>query len=134
MEKNSLYDSAHLTVAAIRLHEHCHNGPPRLDDICAALSFSAEEGNRLCHKLTALGIVEVLEKAGETRVFIKNHLAIEEIPRSAETPGLQSELDEFRKSRETQIKKIQSIQLEQAEKKKKLHDELAQKLKNIIKN
>lgn len=134
MEKNSLYASAHLVVAAIRIHEYRHGGPPAIEDICKVLSFSLEEGNRLRHKLISLGIIDALEKSGETRVFVKNHLAIEEIPRHAETSSLQTELDEFKKSREAQVKKIQSIQSEQAEKKKKLHEELEQKLKTIIKN
>lgn len=134
MEKNSLYVSAHLMVAAIRIHEHRHGGPPTIEDICGVLSISGEEGNRLSHKLTNLGIIDALQKSGETRIFIKNHLNIEEIPRHAETSSLQTELDEFKKSREAQINKIKSIQSEQAEKKKKLHDELEQKLKSIIKN
>jgi hypothetical protein len=98
------------------------------------LSFSLEEGNRLRHKLISLGIIEGVETPGETRVFVRNHLSIEEIPRHAETNSLRTELDEFKKSREAKVKKIQSIQSEQAEKKKKLHEELEQKLKNIIKN
>lgn len=134
MEKNSLYVSAHLLVAAIRIHEYRHGGPPAMEDICRMLAISGEEGNRLSHKLISLGIIDALEKSGETRVFIKNHLNIEEIPRHAETSNLQTELDEFKKSREAQINKIKSIQSEQAAKKKKLHDELEQKLKNIIKN
>jgi len=40
----------------------------------------------------------------------------------------------LKKSREAQIQKIKSIQSEQAEKKKKLHEELEQRLKAIIKN
>jgi hypothetical protein len=134
MEKNNLYSSAHLLVAAIRIHEYRHGGPPAIEDICRLLAFSPEEGNRLSHKLFGLGIIEAIEKSGETRVFIKNHLNIEEIPRHAETSSLRTELDEFKKSREAQIQKIKSIQSEQAEKKKKLHDELEQKLKSIIKN
>lgn len=134
MKKNNFYTSAHLVVAAIRIHEHGYAGPPTIDNICETLSISLEEGNRLCHKLSELQIIEVLEKSGETRVFVKNHLNIEEIPNQPETGGLQSELDQFKKSRETQIKKIQSIQSEQAEKKKKLHEELEQKLKTIKKN
>ncbi|PIP38381.1 MAG: hypothetical protein COX19_13055 [Desulfobacterales bacterium CG23_combo_of_CG06-09_8_20_14_all_51_8] len=134
MEKNSLYASAHLVVAAIRIHEHRHGGPPTIEHICDTLSISPEEGNRLCHKLSSLEIIEALEKSGETRVFIKNHLNIEKIPSQAETRTLRAELDEFKKSREAQIQKIKSIQSEQAEKKKKLHEELEQRLKAIIKN
>ena len=134
MKKDNLYTLAHLVVAAIRVHEYKHAGPPTIDNICKILSISLEEGNRLCLKLSDMQIIEALEKPGETRFFVKAHLKIEEIPDQPETNNLQSELDQFKKSREAQINKIKSIQSEQAEKKKKLHGELEQKLKNIIKN
>lgn len=134
MKKNNLYTLAHLVVAAIRIHEHRHAGPPAIENICDILAISQEEGNRLCLKLNEMQIIEALEKPGGTRFFVKNHLTIEEIPAQPETNTLQSELDQFKKSRETQIQKIKSIQSEQAEKKKKLHEELEQKLKTIKKN
>ncbi len=134
MGKNNLYTQAHLIVAAIRIHEHKYAGPPTIDNICKILSISLEEGNRLCLKLSEMQIIEALEKPGETRFFVKDHLTIEEIPDQSEPNTLQSELDQFKKSRKAEINKIKSIQSEQTEKKKKLHDELEQKLKNILKN
>ncbi len=125
---------AHLVVAAIRIHEHKNAGPPTIENICETLSVSLEEGHRLCLKLSEMQIIEALEKPGETRFFINKHLNIEEIPDQPEINNLQSELDQFKKSRESQIQKIKSIQSEQAEKKKKLHEELEQKLKTIRKN
>lgn len=133
MKKNNLYTLAHLVVAAIRIHEHQHAGPPTIENICEILSISLEEANRLGLKLSEMQIIDALDKAGETRLFVKNHLAIEDIPVQPENNNLQSELDQFKKSREAQINKIKSIQSEQAEKKKKLHEELEQKLKNIKK-
>ena len=134
MKKNNLYTLAHLAVAAIRIHEHIHAVPPTIENICEMLSISLEEGNRLSVKLIDLQIIEALKKPGGTRLFIRDHLRIEEIPDQAENNNLQSELDQFKKNREAQIKKIKSIQEEQAEKKKKLHEELEQKLKTIKKN
>ncbi len=133
MKKDNLYSLAHLVVAAIRIHEHTHCVPPTIENICDILSISLEEGNRLCLKLNDMGIIDALQKPGGTRLFIKNHLAVEEIPDQPESNNLQSELDQFKKTREAQIKKIKSIQSEAAEKKKKLHEELEQKLKSIKK-
>jgi hypothetical protein len=133
MEKSNFYKMAHLVVAAIRIHEHRHTVPPTTEDICGMLSISLEEGNRLCHKLRDLEIIEALQKPGGTRLFIKDHLKIENIPNQPENVNLQSELDQFKKAREAQMAKIKSIQTEHAEKKKKLHEELEKKLKNIKK-
>jgi len=134
MKKNNLYAMAHLVVAAIRIHEHVHAVPPTIENICDMLSISPEEGNRLCLKLIDMEIIEALKKPGGTRLFVKNHLQIEEIPDQPENNNLQSELDQFKKTRDAQIKKIKSIQEEHAGKKKKLHEELEQKLKTIKKN
>jgi len=134
MKKNDFYTKAHLIVAAIRVHEHTHAGPPAIEDVCHTLSISLEEGNRLCLKLEDMDILDILEKTGEARLFVKNHLKIEEISVQEEQHTIQAELEEFKKSREEHIKKIKSIQSEQAEKKRKLHEELEQKLKKSLKS
>ena len=133
MKKNDFYTKAHLIVAAIRIHEHTHAGPPAIEDICRSLSISLEEGNRLCLKLEDMEIVDILEKTGEARLFVKDHIKIEEIPVYQEQNNIQADLEKFKKSREENIKKIKSIQSEYADKKKKLHEELEQKLKNSLK-
>lgn len=133
MKKTNLYDMAHLVVSAIRIHEHQHSVPPTTEDLCIMLAISPEEGSRLCHKLSDYEIIEALQKPGGTRLFIKDHLKIEDIPAQPENVNLQSELDQFKKAREAQMAKIKSIQTEQAEKKKKLHEELEKKLKTIKK-
>ena len=104
MKKNNLYTLAHLVVAAIRIHEHNHSGPPTIENICDTLLISLEEGNRLSLKLSEMLIIEALEKPGGTRLFIKNHLLIEDIPNQPETNNLQSELDQFKESRKEPAK------------------------------
>lgn len=134
MKKNNLYDHAHLFVSAIRIHEYTQSVPPTIENVCQALSISLEEGNRLCHKLKDLEIIDLLEKAGEARLFLKDHLKIEKIPVKQDQNNFHEALEKFKKSQEDHIKKIKSIQSEQADKKKKLHEELEQKLKNSLKN
>lgn len=132
-KKNNFYTMAHLVVAAIRLHEHRHAGPPAMEHICEALSISLEEANRVSLKLKNLDIIEMMEKPGEVRLFVKDHVKIETIPDQAESTSMQSALEEFKKSRTEEIDKIKSIQSSYADKKKKLHEELEQQLKNSLK-
>ena len=132
-EKNNFYTIAHLVVAAIRIHEHRHAGPPTIEHICDALTMSLEEGNRVCLKLSDLDIIEMLEKPGEARLFVKDHLKVETIPDQPESTPIQSALEQFKKSRTEQLDKIKSIQSTYADKKKKLHEELEQQLKNSLK-
>ena len=134
MKKTNFYTMAHLVAAAIRIHEYRCAVPPTTQDICAILSISLEEANRLCQKLNDLQIIETLQKPGGARLFIKDHLKIEDIPDQPDNINLQSELEQFKRAREEQMAKIKSIQTEHAEKKKKLHEELDKKLKSISKN
>ena len=76
MKKTDFYSNAHLVVAAIRIHAHQNAAFPTINEVCRTLSFSMEQGNYICKKLIGMGIIEVVEGAYETRLFIKNHLKI----------------------------------------------------------
>jgi hypothetical protein len=128
----SFYLKSHLIVAAVRILEYKENSPPTIEKISNLLSISLEEGNRLCRKLKDLQAIEMVETLDEVRVYISDHRKLEEIPVEDDVSSLESELMKFKKSREEQKKKIETIQAEQAEKKKKLHEELEKKLKKEI--
>lgn len=136
MSNQDLYRDSHLMVAAIRVLEHKHRAPPTLEGISDLLSMALDETNRLCRKLSDLGIVETVTKAGETRLFIADHLAIETIETRPEDAAatLSSELAEFQKTRDAQKKKIEDIQAQQKKKRDALKAELDRKLKAGLKN
>jgi hypothetical protein len=129
----NFYWKSHLIVAAIRILEYKENSPPTIEKICQLLSISLEEVNRLCRKLKDLQVVDIVETIDEVRVYIIDHRKLEEIPVENDVSSLESELIKFKQLREEQKKKIETIQAEHAEKKKKLHEELEKKLKKGIK-
>lgn len=133
MDKDNFYIKAHLVVAAVRIWEYREANPPTVENICDILSLSIEEGNRLCRKLEEHEIIDIIEKAGEARVFIVNHLKLETLVGIKESTRLDDELENFKKSRAEQGLKIEAIKMEQAEKKKKLHESLEKKLRESIK-
>jgi hypothetical protein len=92
-----------------------------------------EEAYRLCRKLKDLQIIDMVETLDEARIYICDHRKLEDIPAEDDVSSLESELMKFKKSREEQKKKIETIQAEHAEKKKKLHEELEKKLKKEFK-
>ena len=130
MKKTDFYSNAHLVVAAIRIHAHQNAAFPTIDEVSRSLSFSMEQGNYICKKLIGMGIIEVVEGAYETRLFIKNHLKIEEIPKGEKDNRLKEELKKFQNSKKDFTQKIESFQAEQAKKQKELFDELEKKMKN----
>ncbi len=129
MQKTDLYSNTHIVVAAIRVLTHQKNTPPSIDDVCQALSFSLEQVNFICNKLEEMQIIEIVEGSYGTRLFIKNHLKTEDIPRGDKVSGLEEELKKFQSSRKDFTKKIESFQAKQAKKQKDLFAELEKKLK-----
>lgn len=133
MKKNDFYRKAHLVAAAIRILEHRESAPASIEGLSHLLLFSPEEILRLCRRMADMDIIQIMEKAGDLRIFLKDHLKIEDIPVAAESSTMASELMKFMQSRENQQKKIDALAAEQAEKKKKRNQELEQKLKDVLK-
>lgn len=132
MASMDFYTEAHLVVSAIRVLEYQHARPPSIDDVCEILSFSLEKGNRICRKLFDLKVIDLIEGAYGTRLSVKDHLKLEDIPQEAEESRLSEALKEFQENRKQITKKVESIQAEQAEKKKDLFAELEKQLKKGV--
>lgn len=132
MKNEDLYSSAHIFVAGIRVFEHTRSKQPSVDDLCDLLSLTLEQGNYVCKKLVSCGVIERVEGGFGTRLFIKDHLKIEEIPSGQPETTLEDELKEFQDSQKEFSKKIKSFQATQAEKKKNLFAEMEKKLKEEL--
>jgi len=130
MKEIDLYTKAHLVVAAIRILERQADASSSIEKVCQMISFSLEHGNLICKKLDEMGIIAIVKGAYGTRLFIKNHLKIEEIPRGAGESKLEEELKKFQSSKKGLSKKIELFQAKQTEKQKNLFAELEKKLKN----
>jgi hypothetical protein len=131
-KETSLYTNAHLFVAAIRICEHQHSAPPSIEDICKMLSFSMEKGHFLCRKLKEMEVIKIVESTAGNRLFIQNHLNLEEISKAEEATRLEEELKKFQNSQKALSQKVETIKAEQAEKKKNLFAEMERKLKQEI--
>lgn len=129
MQNSDLYSHAHLIVAAIRVLSHQNAKPPSVDEVSQVLSFSLEQGNLICNKLKSMGIVDLVEGAFGTGLFIKNHAKIEEIRRGEKEDKLETALKKFQDSKKNFTKKIESIQAKQVKKQKDLFAEIEKKLK-----
>ncbi|UCH22834.1 MAG: hypothetical protein JSU83_06385 [Deltaproteobacteria bacterium] len=132
MKGKDLYSTAHLFVAAIRIWEHQNSKAPSLEDISSTLSFSAERTNFVCKQLEEKDIIEVVEGAYGTRLFVKNHLKIEDIPRDEKASKLDDEISKFKQTQKKLTQKIESFKAEQAQKKKSLFEEVEKKLKDQL--
>jgi hypothetical protein len=131
MQNNDFYTTTHLLVAAIRLLEHQNGASPSVEDACRALSLSVEQGYLICNKLSEIGIIEMVTKEDTlgTRLFIQDHLKIEEIPRGEQGTSLREEIEKFQNTKKEFEQKIEAFQAEKAERQKNLFAEIESKLK-----
>jgi hypothetical protein len=133
MDTENLYASAHVFVAGVRVYEYLNRTQPSVDDVCRLLHLSSELGHLVCKKLLELGVVEGVEGAYGIRLFIKDHLKIEEIQRQQlGSSRMEEDLKKFQETKKGFAKKIESIQAAQAEKKKSLFAEMEKKLKEEL--
>lgn len=131
-KNKNLYTTAHLFVSAIRVWEYQNDTPPALEEISHMLAMSIERSNYICRKLEEMGIVDNVEGSFGNRLFIRDHLKIEEIPREEDKNKLAEELKKFQESQKGLSQKIESIQAKQAQKKKDLFAEMEKKLKQEL--
>jgi len=130
MKASDLYNNSHLMVAGIRVLEYQKQRPPTLDEVCALLSISLEQGNFISRKLSEIDVLEVIEGAFGIRLFIRDHLKLEEIPKAEVGDSLGQAVRQFQDSKKDIINKIAAIKADQADKKKTLFAELEKKLKS----
>ena len=131
-EQKDFYSQAHLMVAAIRVFEHKNSRPPTIEELCQTIEFSVEKGNFICRKLEELEIVEAVEGSYGTRLFVRDHLKIEDIPRGESENNFEEELKKFQDDRKAISQKIETFQAEQKQKKKDLFAEMEKKLKKEL--
>ena len=76
-----------------------------------------------------MGIINIVEGAFGTRLFVQDHLKIEEIPIDKKEDKLEEVLKKFKDNKKDFSKKIESFQAQRAKKQKDLFAELNKKLK-----
>ena len=129
MKAEDFYTQAHLITAAIRVLEHRHTTPPSVEQLCETLEFSLEQGHRICNRLKEMKIIDIAAGAFGTKLFIVDHVKIEEIPRGASGSSMQEELRKFQDSQKGLEKKVEAIRVEQEEKKKNLFADIEKQFK-----
>ena len=131
-KQEDFYSQAHLMVAAIRVFGHNNSRPPTIDDLCRMINFSIEKGNFICRKLEEINVIEAVEGTYGTRLFVRDHLNIEDIPRGEADNNFEDELKKFQESQKAISQKVESFQAKQKQKKKDLFAEMEKKLKKEL--
>ena len=73
-----------------------------------------------------------MEGSYGTRLFVRDHLKIEDIPRGATDSGFEDELKKFQDTRKAFTRKIKDFQAQQKQKQENLFAEMEKKLKKEL--
>ena len=99
---------------------------------CDMLGLSQEKGGLVCRRLEDIGAIEVVQGAYGLRLFVRDHLKIEDIPKEGGPDRLQDELQKFQTAQKNVTSRIESMRADQKKKKKDLFEEMEKKLRAEI--
>ena len=126
------YNEAHIFVAAIRIFEHLNSRPPSVDELCRTINFSIERGNFISRKLEALDILEAVRGSYGARLYVSDHLRIEDIPRGEPGSKMEDEVKKFQDSQKAFSQKMETLQAEQKQKRTDRFADMEKKLKEEL--
>ena len=129
MQKMDFYSQSHLFVSAVRVLSHTRVEAPSVKAVCELLTFSLEQGHLIAKKLHDLSIIEMVEGPFGTRLFIRDHLKIEEIPRDDAGTSLRDEVEKFQTSRKDFKDQIEKFQARKEQEQKELFARIEEKFK-----
>ena len=131
MKAKDFYTQSHLVVAAIRIYEHGHSEPPSVEAVCETLTMSLEQGHLLCKRLDEREIIEMVKGPYGTRLFIRDHLKIEEIPKNEPGTSIRQEIEKFQSTQKNFKEKIEAFQAKKEEDKRSLFAQIEENLKKV---
>lgn len=135
MRKLSLYDEAHILVAAIRILEFKKSVTPSLKEISEFLGMNIDRVTRISNDLKHLGIINMVDGPFESvNLLVANHTLIEGISREVKEIKMEDEIRKFQeKSKNAYETKVMAFKEEAKKKEKALFDALQKKLKEEVK-
>lgn len=128
-EMHNPYEQGHLFVAALRLLFHKNKRPPSVGEISEFLGIAPELGHHLCNQLEKIGVLEVVDAAFEERVYLRDHLKLEDLPREEKGSSLEMELKQLKEQMELKHQELERLMGSQESKKKDLFSDLERQLK-----
>ncbi|QTA81722.1 Uncharacterized protein dnl_40680 [Desulfonema limicola] len=129
MKAKDFYTQTHLVVAAIRIYSYQNSEAPSVEAICKTLSIATEQGHLVCKKLDEMEIIEMVKGPYGSRLFIKDHLKIEEIPKDDPGTSIKDELERFQNTQKDFKQKIEEFKAKKDEEQKNLFAQIEERLK-----
>jgi hypothetical protein len=105
----SPYEQGHVIVAAVRLFSHREGKMPTSGDISTLTGFPVDLTLHLCNKLLEMGVLKAVKGAFDDRYVVRDHLKLEELPKSVDDEEMIKEVEKFRAERVEKQKKMEDM-------------------------
>lgn len=129
----TLYQKGHLLLSGIRIFEFNNEYAPGIEDLWHMFeSISREDLEFVVRRMENMGVVNVVGAAGSHRIFIGDHLKLEELKEEDKGPSMENEVAKFKEQQSKIGEKVTQMQAEQKNRKKDLYADMEQKLKAEI--
>ncbi|MDZ7597085.1 MAG: hypothetical protein U5J82_01990 [Desulfobacterales bacterium] len=93
---------------------------------------SKEASRYLALKLHEMGVLRLVEGGYGVRLFIQDHLKLEDLPREAAGPSLENALEDFRRTRQETARSLDALKAEQQKLKQGRVSEIEKKLREEL--
>ena len=104
---STIYEQAHLVVAAIRIWIHSESRQPMVLDVSARIGFSVEATQYVCRCLEEVGAITITTGAFDERLSLRNHLLIEKLAEKDEGPSMEEQYRKVEDIREERKKSME---------------------------
>jgi hypothetical protein len=132
-EKTSTYDYGHVLVAALRLFAYRNQRPPSVRELSEMLELSTEMIYHLCNRLQQLCGLEVVPAAFEERLYLRDHLKLESLPKEEKASDLEAEVQKLQEDRQRQLDALEKHRTDLDTQKEGLFSDLERQLKEGLK-
>ena len=132
MDRNSPYYKAHLVVAAARIADHKFGVPPTVSQISEATGYSVEEAQNICNKLKDSGVLKLILAGDVERIYIKDPVPLEDLPRATQGPNMEEEVEKFAQKQAERLANISVKAKDEKQRKKDLFAALEKELKGRV--
>lgn len=129
----NLYQKGHIVLAAIRIFEFNNEYAPDINDLEKQLnSVSQEDLEFVVRRLENLGVLNIISAAGARRIFIRDHVKLEELKEQEKISSMEEEVAKFMEQQCKLGEKVTKMQQEQKERKKDMYADMEKRLKEEL--
>lgn len=128
-----LYEKGQILLAAIRIFEFVNEYAPTTEDLLTILpDVSREDLELVVRRMEGYGVITVAASAGSRRLFIRDHLKLEELKDVQKSSSMEDEVAKFKEQQNKLGEKVTKMQQEQKDRKKDLYADMEKKLKEEL--